>query len=463
MQFELNERAIDATLGTLRKAATSLKAHDYQWRIAQLDALFQLTEDHEKAICEALKADLNKSYTEAFVTEVGYLQSEIRHAKKHLKAWMKPRKVGTPLMAFPGKSFHYPEPLGVIFIMGAWNFPFQLTIAPLVAAIAAGNCALLKPSELTPKTSALIAELIPQYMDKDAIAVVEGGKEVSTYLLAQRFDHIFYTGGETVGKIVMQAASQYLTPVTLELGGKSPCIVDKHCDLTVTANRIVWGKWTNAGQICIAPDYVYVHESMKDAFLAALRKAITSQFGKQPQNSQDYGRIVNSNHLARLSNYLEGVESIEIGGEIDAESLYFAPTVVLNPPLTSPLMQQEIFGPILPVLTYDSHDQVIDMIGSREKPLALYLFSSDEDIQQRYLAQTSSGNMCINDTLIFMTNADLAFGGVGNSGMGRYHGKSGFDLLSNLRAVMKRPFILDVFIRYAPYNSLKTTLLKAFQ
>jgi len=463
MQFELNEQAIDSALVTLRETALSNKTHGYQWRIAQLDAFYKLTEDNEKAICDALKEDLNKSYTEAFVTEVGYLQAEIKHAKKHLKNWMKPRRVGTPLMAFPGSSFHYPEPLGVVFIMGAWNFPFQLTLAPLVAAIAAGNCALLKPSELTAKTSALIARLIPQYMDKDAIAVVEGGKEVSTYLLAQRFDHIFYTGGETVGRIVMQAASKYLTPVTLELGGKSPCIVDKNCDLTVTAKRIAWGKWTNAGQICIAPDYVYVHKSIEKEFLAELRKAIKSQFGKQPKDSKDYGRIVNANHLARLSSYLEGMDNIEIGGETDTDSLYFSPTVVTDPALDSPLMQQEIFGPILPVLTYEQHDDVINMIVAREKPLALYLFSSDQDVQQRYLEQTSSGNMCINDTLIFMTNADLAFGGVGNSGMGRYHGRSGFDLLSNLRAVMKRPFMLDVFIRYAPYNSLKTKLLKAFQ
>lgn len=463
MPFDLEDQAIDNGLKTLSDNFSKHVTKDIAWRVKQLDALMQLTVDHESAICAALKTDLNKSYTEAFVTEVGYMRSEIRHAKKQLKKWMKPRKVVTPLLAFPGSSYCLPEPLGVVLIIGAWNFPFQLTLAPLVAAIAAGNCAVLKPSELTSATSALIANLVPQYLDKQAVVVFEGGREVATYLLNKRFDHIFYTGGEAVGKIVMQAAAQFLTPVTLELGGKSPCIVDEKCNLKVAAKRIAWGKWTNAGQICIAPDYVMVHKQVEAEFIQQLKKCIRSMYGKEPAKSKDYGRIVNTNHHERLVGYLDGLDNIAIGGEHDVTDNYMAPTVVLNPSEDSQLMQEEIFGPILPVLTYDSHDDVIDFINARAKPLALYVFSNNEELQQRYLKQTSSGNVCINDTLIFMSNGELGFGGVGNSGMGRYHGQTGFDLLSNMKAVMKRPFAFDVFLRYAPYNALKLRVFKWLQ
>ena len=454
---------IDSSLNILRHTFAQGKSKSYAWRVEQLKAFQKLTEDHEKTICDALKQDLNKSYTEAYLTEVGYLKAEIKHALKDLKKWMKPRKVGTPMLAFPGTSFHQPEPLGVVFIMGAWNFPFQLTLAPLVAAIAAGNCAVIKPSELTEKTSALIAELIPKYLDQEAFVVFEGGKDISTELLARRFDYVFYTGGEHVGKIVMQAAAKHLTPVTLELGGKSPCIVDKDCDLLVAARRIAWGKWTNAGQICIAPDYLLVHDDVKDAFLEKLKQAIKEQYGKDPKTSKDYGRIVNANHYQRLVEYLEGLDCDIIGGSSDAGARYIEPTILVNPPLDVPVMQQEIFGPILPVLTFSDHKQNAEFINERHKPLALYVFSGDSAVQDFYLENTSSGNMCINDTLIFMSNADLAFGGVGNSGMGRYHGQSGFDLLSNLKAVMKRPFALDVFIRYAPFNKFKLNVLKRLQ
>ena len=293
--------------------------------------------------------------------------------------------------------------------------------------------------------------------------VLEGGKDISTELLARRFDYIFYTGGEHVGKIVMQAASKHLTPVTLELGGKSPCIIDKDCDLLVAARRIAWGKWTNAGQICIAPDYLMVHDDVKDAFIDKLKQAIQEQYGKEPKASKDYGRIVNSNHFNRLVGYLEGLDCEVFGGENDPDSLYIQPTILMNPSLDAQVMKEEIFGPILPVMTFNDHAQAVEFINNRHKPLALYVFSNDKTVQDTYLNNTSSGNMCINDTLIFMSNADLAFGGVGNSGMGRYHGKSGFDLLSNLKAVMCRPFALDAFIRYAPFNKFKLSILKRLQ
>lgn len=454
---------INSSLAQLRATFSSGKTKPIEWRILQLNALLNLCTQHEKAICQALEHDLKKSYTEAYVTEIGYVKAEIKHTIKHLKRWMKPKKVASPLLAFPATSYHLPEPLGVVFIMGAWNFPLQLVLAPLVAAIAAGNCAVLKPSELTEKTSELIATLIPEYLDDSAFVVFEGGKEISTELLSKRFDHIFYTGGETVGKIVMQAASKYLTPITLELGGKSPCIVDKDADLLVSARRIVWGKWTNAGQICIAPDYLLVHADIRDAFLDKLKQALKEQFGQDPQQSKDYGRIVNHAHFSRLVSYLESSDCQVIGGQSHAESRYIEPTILLEPSAESKVMQEEIFGPLLPVISFNEHNDAIQHINSNHKPLALYLFSKDEDTHTRYLNETSCGNMCINDTLIFMSNAELAFGGVGNSGIGRYHGRSGFELLSNMKAVMKRPFALDVFVRYAPYNKLKLAILRKLQ
>ncbi len=454
---------IESTLLSLKNTFATGKTKAYQWRIEQLNGLMRLCKVHEKDICEALSLDLRKCYTEAYLQEVGYVKADIKHTLKKLKKWMKPRRVSTPLLAFPAKSFHQPEPLGVVFIMGAWNFPFQLVLAPLVAAIGAGNCALIKPSELTPHTSKLIANLIPQYLDSDAFAVVEGGKEVSTDLLKQRFDHIFYTGGEVVGKIVMKAASQYLTPVTLELGGKSPCIVDKECNLLVAARRIVWGKWSNAGQICIAPDYLLVHEDIKSEFVDTLKQVLLEQFGDDPSLSKDYGRIINDAHFKRLLTYIETSQCDVIGGKHDSDSRFIEPTLLVEPENSASVMQEEIFGPILPVISFSDHQDALDKINQGEKPLALYLFSGNDEVQQRYLLNTSSGNVCINDTMIFMSNSNLAFGGVGNSGMGRYHGQSGFDLLSNVKAVMIRPFILDVFIRYAPFNKFKLTLLKFFQ
>lgn len=455
--------AIDSRLATLRQTFSQGKTKPYEWRVSQLNALMTLCQEREKEICEALEIDLGKGHTEAYVSEVGFLIAEIKHALKHLKSWMKPRKVSTPLLAFPSESFQQPEPLGVVLILGAWNFPFQLTLAPLVSAITAGNCAILKPSELALETSALIAKLIPEYMDNEAFEVFEGGKEVSTELLEKAYDHIFYTGGELVGKIVMQAAAKHLTPVTLELGGKSPCIVDKDTDLTIAANRIAWGKWTNAGQICIAPDYVFVHEDIKEAFISALQKSITRFFGKDTQTSKDYARIVNERHFTRLVSYLDGTECEVIGGNHNIDTLYLEPTILVGPSDAECVMQEEIFGPILPLKTFSSHEQVSAYVNDRPKPLALYMFSKSKQTQQYYIENTSCGNMCINDTIIMISNSNLGFGGVGNSGMGRYHGKAGFDLLSNLKSVMRRPQALDVFVRYPPYNKLKHSLLKWLQ
>ena len=451
--------AIVSVFERLQQSYLLGKTKTYAWRKAQLEALQRMLSENEAAFVEALNADLGKSEAEAFTTEIGFLLSDIQHTKKHLRQWMKARKVSTPLVAQPARSSLQPEPLGTVLIIGAWNYPVQLTLAPYVAALAAGNCALLKPSELAPASSALMASLIPKYLDGDAVAVVEGDKDVASELLSLPFDHIFYTGGEAVGKIVMTAAAQNLTPVTLELGGKSPCVVDANTDIATTARRIVWGKWTNAGQTCIAPDYVLVERSCADTLIDKLGKEITRQFGNQPLQSKDYGRIVNERHLARLKQYTEGHE-IVIGGQLDEAQMKLAPTVILNPDIDTPVMQEEIFGPVLPVIEVSSVSEAIDFIKRRHKPLAAYLFSESQSIQQQFVDEVSAGSVCINDTMMFMANPQLPFGGVGNSGIGRYHGKFGFDTFSHLKSVMKRSFWFDVAIRYAPSSARKRFLLK---
>ncbi len=435
------------------------KTRTYAWRKAQLDALQRLLTENEKALCEALAEDLGKSISEAWTTEVGFLLSDIKHTKKHLKQWMKPTRVSTPIVAQPGRSFIQPEPLGTVLIIGAWNYPIQLTLAPYIAALAAGNCAILKPSELSPASSTLMASLIPRYLDGDAIAVIEGGKDEAAALLELAFDHIFYTGGDRVGKIVMQAAAKHLTPVTLELGGKSPCIIDSDTDLATSARRVVWGKWTNAGQTCIAPDYLLVERSVTKEFLTLLEQEISRQYGAQPLTSPDYGRIVNRTHFDRLRGYMQQ-QNVVMGGQVDESALRIAPTVVLNPDIDSPVMQEEIFGPIMPLLEVSSVQEAFDFVKRRPKPLAAYLFSQRQLVQQQIVDEISAGSVCINDVMMFMANPALPFGGTGYSGMGRYHGKFGFDTFSHQKGVMKRSFWFDVAIRYAPSSVRKRYLLK---
>ncbi|GAA6182900.1 MULTISPECIES: aldehyde dehydrogenase family protein [Alteromonadaceae] len=448
----------DLVLG-IREVFASGYSKEYQWRVEQLKQLELLIHEKQDVLLAALEQDLGKCKTEAWISELGFVLGDIQHTLKHLKKWMKPRKKSTPLGAQPGKSYILPEPLGTILIIGAWNYPFQLLLAPLVAAIAAGNCAVLKPSELAANMSKLLAELIPEYLDNNAFAVVEGAVDETTELLAQRFDHIFYTGGEAVGKIVMSAAAKHLTPVTLELGGKSPCIVDNSANIDVTAARIVWSKWMNAGQTCVAPDYVLVDKSIADQLLVAIERKITAFYGAAAETSKDYGKIINQRHFQRLANYLEG-QNVVFGGKQNIQTGYFEPTLVLNPPLDSELMQQEIFGPILPIVTLDSIDQAIPFVNERSKPLALYVYTNNDDYAQKVLHQTSAGNVCVNDGFMFMTNPDLPFGGVGNSGMGSYHGQSGFDRLSHLKTVMERSFKFDVSLRYPPFSKFKLSILK---
>ncbi len=444
---------------SLVKCFRSGKTRALSWRTQQLKQLAKLLSENETAIFDALAADLGKCQTESWLAEFGFLQSDIEHTLSHLKKWCAPRKVSTPLVAQPGKSYQQAEPLGTVLIIGAWNYPLQLLLAPYIAALAAGNCALLKPSELAAATSGLIAKLIPKYMDTDAVQVVEGDKEETTALLAQHWDHIFYTGGEQVGKVVMRAAAEHLTPVTLELGGKSPCIVDSDTDLTTTAKRIVWGKFMNAGQTCIAPDYILVEQGLKASLVNALTDAIKQQYGDNPLANDDYGNIINKKHFARLSQYLENC-TILYGGEQNEAQNKFAPTITEVESDDHPLLKEEIFGPILPLVTVAKIEQAIDYINRRPKPLALYVFTKRNHFEKQVLAETSAGSVCVNDTLMFMSNPELPFGGVGNSGMGSYHGKAGFDTFSHLKSIMKRSFKFDVPVRYAPFKKWKLAVLK---
>jgi aldehyde dehydrogenase (NAD+) len=433
------------------------RTKDIEFRLAQLNALREAIKEQQDQIMAAVKADLNKPGVEAYMTEIGVVR-EINFAIKHLRSWAKPKSVALPLEQMPAQAKIYPEPLGVALIISPWNYPFHLMIAPLVGAIAAGNCALLKPSELAPETSRVIASLIQKTFDPAYIAVLEGGIEVSQAVLDEKFDHIFFTGSTAIGKIVMQAAAKHLTPVTLELGGKSPCIVDADIDLEHAAKRIVWGKFINAGQTCVAPDYLLVDRRIKSALLEAIKAKLQEFYGDNPATSPDYGRIINAKQFDRLSNLLSDGK-IAIGGETIAAEKYIAPTIIDSVTWDDWIMQDEIFGPILPMLEYETLEEAIAQINARPKPLALYIFSKNPQIQQQVLQQTSSGGVCINDTIMQSAPSTLPFGGVGASGMGSYHGKAGFDTFSHFKSVLSKPFWLDLPWRYAPYKG-KLSFLK---
>ncbi|RUO60721.1 aldehyde dehydrogenase family protein [Pseudidiomarina marina] len=455
------KQQLEQRLQRLRTTYNSGLTRSVAWRKEQLQKLQQMLDEHEKELLNALQEDLGKSSAEGWLTELGFLISDIKHTLHHLNQWVKPKRVRQPLLAWPGKSYLHPEPLGVVLIIGAWNYPLQLLLSPLVAALAAGNCVVVKPSELSPKTAELIERLLPDYLAPEAVHVVTGGADVASELLTHRFDHIMYTGGGRVGKIVMHAAAEHLTPVTLELGGKSPAVVLADANISVAARRIAWGKWINAGQTCIAPDYVLVDEAKHDEFIAALKQSCEAFFGDDPQHSADYGRIVNRQHFDRLKTYLNDGQ-IVFGGEFDGDDRYIQPTVLSDVDPASKVMQEEIFGPILPVLKVKNLAEAINFIQERDKPLALYGFSNSARQLQQLTEQTHAGNQCNNDTLMFMLNPELPFGGVGPSGMGRYHGKFGFDTFSHMKSVMTRPFAIDPNFRYPPYTSFKQKILRWF-
>lgn len=436
------------------------KTINVDYRIKNLKKLNDIIKKNEDKILSELKKDLGKSNFEGYVTEVGILYDDINFHIKNVKKWSSEEKRKSPIVYYPSKSYIYKEPYGVTLIIGPFNYPFQLVIAPLIGAISDGNTAIIKPSENSRNIALLLEKLINENFPEEYLRVVNplGGKETVSLLLDKPFDYIFFTGSVRVGKLVMQKAAQHLTPVTLELGGKSPCIVDSDAKLKLAAKRIVWGKFLNAGQTCVAPDYLCVHKSVKDELLKLIINEIRIQFGENVRNSEDYPRIVNKSSLERLSGYLNDGK-IYYGGNIDEDNLYMEPTLIIKPDLNSPLMSDEIFGPILPILVYEDLDNVIKFINHREKPLALYYFSESKKKIKYVLTSTTSGGVTINDTIIHVANPNLPFGGVGNSGVGKYHGKESFETFTHNKSVMKRGTFIEFNIRFAPYKN-KLNLVK---
>lgn len=446
----------------LRAAFERGRTRPVEWRTAQLEALRRLLTEGEPEMIDALERDLGKSAIEGFVTEIALVRAEIEYALSHLAAWLKPEKVHVPIKQQPGRARIHHDPLGVVLIIGPWNYPIQLVLAPLVGALAAGNAAAIKPSEVAANSSRALAWLIPRYLDPDAVAVVEGGVPETTALLEERWDHIFYTGNGAVGRVVMTAAAKHLTPVTLELGGKSPTIVDRSANLDVAARRIAWGKYINAGQTCVAPDYVLVDRRVEGPLTARLRDAVRQFYGTDPRASDDYGRIINDRHFERLARLLEddGAGEVVYGGERDEADRYFAPTAVRRPEPGTALMQEEIFGPILPLVAVDDVDAAIDFVNARDKPLALYVFAEDSAVANRVVANTAAGGVSVNATIFHLAVPGLPFGGVGESGMGAYHGRASFETFSHAKSVLTRPTSLDPSIAYPPYRGIKAKLLR---
>ena len=445
----------------VRATFESGRSRPIEWRETQLDALLLMLKQHQAEFVGAIREDLGRPVAEAFGADIGHATLAIKHLRKHTRSWAKPTKVFPGMMSLPGKAEIVPEPLGVALVIAPWNYPIQLLLEPMAAALAAGNCVVAKPSELAPASASVLSRLIPQYLDDDAVVVVEGGVPETTALLKERFDHIFFTGSTNVGKVVMRAAAEHLTPVTLELGGKSPTIVLDDADLEVAARRIAWAKFMNAGQTCIAPDYVLVHNSIKDAFSDALSESIAAFYGSDPSSTPDFGRIVSDSHLGRLKGLLSSSGgAVMVGGAVDADKRYVAPTVVVDPDIDAPIMQEEIFGPILPIVGIDSAADAITFVNAREKPLALYVFTDSSEMADHIIENTSSGGVCVNHAVVHILPENLPFGGVGESGMGSYHGKYGFDAFSHFKSVMKRPFRPDPPVTYPPYSAWKEKLLR---
>ncbi|MBY0515598.1 MAG: aldehyde dehydrogenase [Bacteriovoracaceae bacterium] len=444
-------------LALLREA--SLKgALSLEERSEKLLKLKDVLIKNQERINAALKSDLGKSTFESWSGEIGFLLEEIGHLVKALPELVEPERVSTPMTMQPGKSSIYKEPYGVVLVLAPWNYPVQLALSPMVGAIAAGNRVVVKPSELAPACSVVIEEIIKLVFSPDEVIVVQGGVAETQALLAEKFDYIFFTGSTKVGKIVMKAAAEHLTPVTLELGGKSPCLIDDSANISQTAKRIAWGKWMNAGQTCVAPDYVLVPKNKKDELIAELKAAIKQFYGENPKESPDYGRIISERHLERLISLMNG-NQVATGGEYDKSTRYLAPTILDEVNWDQSVMSEEIFGPLLPILTYDSLEDAIRIIKSKPKPLAFYFFSTNSKNQERVLETIPFGGGCVNDTIMHLANGELPFGGVGESGMGAYHGALSFKTFTHHKSVFKQTTLIDVPVRYPPYKG-KEGLLK---
>lgn len=454
-----------AIVARLRETYATGRTRSLEWRLAQLGGLERMFREREDEIIAAVQTDLGKPMYEAWLGEIGASMTEVAHAKKHLASWMKPQRAGVPAFLLPARAELVPEPLGVVLVIAPWNYPVYLSITPLLAALAAGNCVVVKPSEVASASSAMLARLLPEYLDADAVAVVEGGVAETTDLLEQRWDHILYTGGPAVGRIVAEAAARHLTPVTLELGGKSPTIVHRDANLKQAARRVAFAKFGNAGQTCIATDHVFVHRDVEEEFASLVAAEVKARYGTDPRKSKDFGRIINEGHAQRLRSLLDGggYERVQFGGDVDVDGKYVAPTLLRGVQPGSPVMSEEIFGPILPLVAYDELDEPISAINAGEKPLALYVFSRSDEVVDRVLAETSSGGACVNEVMMHVFVSELPFGGVGESGCGAYHGKTGFDTFSHRKSVVRRPgWLPELPASRAPYRPWKLALMRRF-
>ncbi|KMJ57688.1 aldehyde dehydrogenase [Bacillus sp. LL01] len=456
----MNE-SVEKLLANHRSYFAKGETKDIDFRLEQLATLKKAVKQYEPELMEALKKDLGKSIFEAYGSEVGYILDSIGFFMKNLKGWAKVKKVKTPLVHTGSKSLIYSQPYGTVLIVGPFNYPVQLVLEPLIGAISAGNCAVIKPSEFTPNVSKVLAKMIGEFFDEEYISIVEGAKEETSALIHAPFDYIFFTGSVEVGKIVMQAAAKRLVPVTLELGGKSPCIVHEDANIEVVAQRIAWGKFMNAGQTCVAPDYILVHADVREKLVKALVKTIQDFYGNDPQQSKDYGRVVNERQFDRLASLVD-MGKVVTGGGLNRDVLYMEPTIMNGVSWEDKVMQEEIFGPILPVLEYRDLKEAMTQINDRPKPLALYVFTENKEVEELVIEGTSFGGGCVNDTVTHLTNPYLPFGGVGTSGIGSYHGKNSFETFSHKKSVMKKSTKFNLSFLYPPYSDKSIKMLKKF-
>ncbi|MBS6961132.1 MAG: aldehyde dehydrogenase [Roseburia sp.] len=457
----MTEQEIKDILQQQNHFFSSGKTIPAEFRLKQLESLKEAMIRHEADLAAALKEDLGKSRMESYMCEIGLTQSELTWMQKHLRSLMRSKRVSTPAAQFAAKSFRSPSPYGTVLIMSPWNYPVLLTLDPLIDAIAAGNTAVVKPSAYAPCTFNVMKTMIEECFPAHYVAVVDGGRAENQALLQQRFDMIFFTGGKTVGREVLRHAAEYLTPVTLELGGKSPCIVDSTAKIRLAAKRIVFGKYLNCGQTCVAPDYILCDKRIRDELITAILAEIEKQFGKEPLKNPNYGKIINEKHFERILGLING-EKLVYGGQSEPESLRIAPTVLNNITWDDAVMGEEIFGPLLPILTFDTLDEALDTVESHPHPLALYFFSEDKAAQKKVLDTCRFGGGCINDTIIHLATSDMPFGGVGESGMGSYHGRVGFETFSHYRSIVDKKTWMDLPIRYQKYTGLKEKMMRMF-
>lgn len=457
----MTEQEINGLVAKQRKYFQTGATLPVSTRITALRGLYDTISRYENEIHDALKKDLGKSGFESYMCETGLVLDEISYMLKHIRRFAREKRVRTPLAQFHSRSFKKPSPYGVTLIMSPWNYPFMLTLSPLADALAAGNTAVVKPSAYSPYTSEIIMKILSQCFDPQYVAVVTGGRTENTCLLREHFDYIFFTGSQAVGKEVMRNAAEHLTPVTLELGGKSPCIVDQSANIRLAARRIVFGKYLNCGQTCVAPDYIYCHRSVKDALVKEIKQQIQIQYGREPLHNPDYGKIINEKHFDRILGLIEERKTVH-GGNSDRKALRIEPTVLDNVTFSDPVMQEEIFGPVMPILVFDSLEEVIDRINTMPHPLALYFFTSDKAAAKEITSRCGFGGGCINDTIIHLATTEMGFGGFGESGMGAYHGKTGFDTFSHYKSIVDKKTWLDLPMRYQPYRKMHEKMVRFF-